>query len=65
MSYNTGAMYEYTTSKQKKLLATTSKPLFSLNFVAMKIKIEIEIEMATFCQDCAEKIKIAFCWAIF
>ena len=52
MSCNTGAMYEYTTSKQKKLLATTSKPLFFFNFVGMKIKIEIEIEIASFCEDC-------------
>ena len=36
---------------KKKLLAT-SKPIFKKKIVATKNKIEIEIEIASFCQDC-------------
>ena len=46
-----GAMYEYTTSKQKKTAGDNIETAFFI-LVAMKIKIEIEIEIASFCQDC-------------
>ena len=49
MSCNTGAMYEYTTSKRNKNLAPNQNRYF---LGAMKIKIEIETEIASFCQDC-------------
>ena len=44
-------MYEYT-SKQKKTSGANIKIAIFSNLVAVTIKVEIEIEIASFCQDC-------------